>query len=129
MRTGTVGRVVGIEFPIINPSTHRYPIAVSASFGLLHGFGFAAVLRDIGLPQTELPTALLFFNVGVEIGQVLFVLLLLVGFFALRAAYLRVSQAAEAGELHWSALTTPASFVIGSVASYWMIARVAGFWA
>ena len=53
----------------------------------------------------------------------------LVGFFALRAAYLRVSQAAEAGEVHWSGLTTPASFVIGSVASYWMITRIAGFWA
>ena len=112
-----------------NSLTHRYPIAVSASFGLLHGFGFAAVLRDIGLPQTELPVALLFFNVGVEIGQIVFVLALLVGFFVLRAAYLRVSQAAEAGELHWSALTTPASFVIGSLASYWMIDRIAGFWA
>jgi len=111
-----------------NSLTYRYPIAVSSSFGLLHGFGFAAVLRDIGLPQTELPVALLFFNIGVEIGQVLFVLLLLVGFFVLRAAYLRVSQATEAGELHWSGLTTPASFVIGSVASYWMIARIAGFW-
>jgi hydrogenase/urease accessory protein HupE len=44
-----------------NLPTFRYPIAVSASFGLLHGFGFAAVLRDIGLPQTELPVALLFF--------------------------------------------------------------------
>ena len=54
---------------------------------------------------------------------------LLVGFFVLRAAYLRVSQAAVAGELHWSALTTPASFVIGSLASYWMIDRIAGFWA
>jgi hydrogenase/urease accessory protein HupE len=111
-----------------NSLTYRYPIAVSSSFGLLHGFGFAAVLRDIGLPQTELPTALLFFNIGVEIGQVLFVLALLVGFFVLRAAYLRVSQATEAGELHWSGLTTPASFVIGSVASYWMIGRIAGFW-
>jgi len=87
------------------------------------------VLRDIGLPQTELPVALLFFNVGVEIGQILFVLALLVGFVVLRAAYLRVSQAAESGELHWSALTTPASFVIGSLASYWMIDRIAGFWA
>jgi hydrogenase/urease accessory protein HupE len=64
--------------------THRYPIAVSSSFGLLHGFGFAAVLRDIGLPQTELPTALLFFNVGVEIGQLLFIGVLLAGFFVLR---------------------------------------------
>ena len=50
------------------------------------------------------------------------------GFFVLRAAYLRVSQADEAGALHWSALDSPASFVIGSVASYWMITRIAGFW-
>jgi hydrogenase/urease accessory protein HupE len=56
---------------------YRYPVTIAASFGLLHGFGFAAVLRDIGLPQTELPTALLFFNVGVEIGQILFVAVLL----------------------------------------------------
>jgi len=109
--------------------THRYPIAVSTSFGLLHGFGFAAVLRDIGLPQTELPAALLFFNVGVEIGQILFVLALLIGFFALRAVYMRVSQTMNAADVHWSSLTTPASFVIGSVASYWMIDRIAGFWA
>ena len=112
-----------------NSLTHRYPIAVSTSFGLLHGFGFAAVLRDIGLPQTELPIALLFFNVGVEIGQILFVLALMAGFFALRAAYTRLSQATAGDDVHWSSLTTPASFVIGSVASYWMIDRVAGFWA
>ena len=54
--------------------TYRFPITVSTSFGLLHGFGFATVLREIGLPQTELPAALLFFNVGVEIGQIVFVL-------------------------------------------------------
>ncbi len=111
-----------------NSLTYRFPVAVAGSFGLLHGFGFAAVLRDIGLPQTELPTALLFFNVGVEIGQILFVLALLVGFFALRGAYMRMSQTMNADDLHWSSLTTPASYVIGSVASYWMIDRIAGFW-
>ena len=52
--------------------TWRYPIAVSSTFGLLHGLGFAAVLNEIGLPQTELVTGLVFFNVGVEIGQVVF---------------------------------------------------------
>jgi hypothetical protein len=59
--------------------TYRYPIAVSASFGLLHGFGFASVLSDIGLPQTEIITSLLFFNVGVEMGQVLFLLGIILG--------------------------------------------------
>ena len=109
--------------------THRYPIAVSSSFGLLHGFGFAAVLRDIGLPQTELPTALLFFNVGVEIGQILFIGALLAGFFLLRPVFVRVLRSARDSEVHWRSLTIPASYAIGSIASYWMIDRVTGFWA
>ena len=109
--------------------THRFPVAVSASFGLLHGFGFAAVLRDIGLPQTELPTALLFFNVGVEIGQVLFVVALVVAFFALKPALVRLLRSAKHNEVLWSSATVPASYVIGAVASYWMIDRVTGFWA
>ena len=53
--------------------TWRYPIAVSSSFGFLHGFGFAAVLGEIGMPQTEVPLALLFFNLGVEAGQLMFI--------------------------------------------------------
>jgi hypothetical protein len=107
---------------------YRFPVAVSSSFGLLHGFGFAAVLRDIGLPQTELPTALLFFNVGVEIGQILFVMALLIGFVALRPALGRALRAEPGGSVHWSSLTTPASYVIGTLASYWLIERLAGFW-
>ncbi len=109
--------------------THRFPVAVAASFGLLHGFGFAAVLRDIGLPQTELPTALLFFNVGVEIGQVLFVLALASAFLILRPAFVRLLRSARDNEVHRSSLTVPASYLIGTVASMWMIERVAGFWA
>ena len=102
---------------------------VSSSFGLLHGFGFAAVLRDIGLPQTELPTALLFFNVGVEIGQILFVLTLLAAFFVLRPLLVRILRWGPDDAVHWSSLTIPASYVIGSIASYWMIDRVSGFWS
>jgi hydrogenase/urease accessory protein HupE len=109
--------------------THRYPIAVSSSFGLLHGFGFAAVLRDIGLPQTELPTALLFFNVGVEIGQILFIGVLLAGFFALRPVFVRMLRSAQDNSVHWRSLTMPANYVIGSIGSYWMIDRISGFWA
>ncbi len=112
-----------------NSLTHRFPIAVSSSFGLLHGFGFAAVLRDIGLPQMELPTALLFFNVGVEIGQILFVLALLVGFYMLRPVLMRLLLSARDHEVHWSSLTAPASYVIGAIASFWLIDRVSGFWA
>jgi hydrogenase/urease accessory protein HupE len=109
--------------------THRFPVAVAASFGLLHGFGFAAVLRDIGLPQTELPTALLFFNVGVEIGQILFVVALLTAFFVLRPVFVWLLRSAKDNDVHWSSLTVPASYLIGAVASMWMIERVTGFWA
>lgn len=105
--------------------THRLPVVVSGAFGLLHGFGFATALRDVGLPQTELPTALLFFNVGVEIGQILFVLALFAG-----CALLRVSLARQRGTIVWLGLrpAVPASYVIGTVASFWTIERVAGFW-
>jgi hydrogenase/urease accessory protein HupE len=107
--------------------TYRYPVAVSTSFGLLHGLGFAAVLRDIGLPQTELPTALLFFNIGVEIGQILFVLTLLVAFFVLRPP-LKAILRADGDVVNWQELTMPAGYIIGSVASYWLIDRITGFW-
>ena len=108
--------------------TYRYPVAVSTSFGLLHGFGFAAVLRDIGLPQTELPTALLFFNIGVEIGQILFVLALVAGFFILRPLMVRLLRSSKDELVHWSSITVPAAYVIGGLASYWMIDRISGFW-
>ena len=107
--------------------TFRYPVAVSTSFGLLHGFGFAAVLRDIGLPQTELPVALLFFNVGVEIGQILFVLALVAIFLVTRPLLKRLLSAQD-HEVHWTWITTPASYVIGGVASYWLFDRISGFW-
>ena len=107
--------------------TFRYPVAVSTSFGLLHGFGFAAVLRDIGLPQTQLPTALLFFNVGVEIGQILFVLALVAAFLVTRPLLKRLLSAQD-HEVHWTWITTPASYVIGGLASFWLIDRISGFW-
>jgi len=108
---------------------HRFPVAVSSSFGMLHGFGFAAVLRCIGLPQTELPTALLFFNVAVEIGQILFVCAVLAAYFLLKPIMARLLLSARGGEVHWSTATVPANYVIRSIASYWMIDRITGFWA
>ncbi len=54
--------------------TVRYPWVVAFTFGLLHGFGFASALVDLGLPQVDIPWALLFFNVGVELGQLVFVI-------------------------------------------------------
>ena len=53
--------------------TEMWPWIIAFSFGLLHGFGFAGALREVGLPQNAIPVALLFFNVGVELGQLLFI--------------------------------------------------------
>ncbi len=98
--------------------TYRYPVSVAASFGLLHGFGFASVLRDIGLPQTELPVALLSFNVGVEIGQILFVLAVI--------ALGRLSSDVVSGrELQ---LRVAASYLVGTLATFWLIDRTLSFW-
>ncbi len=106
--------------------TWRYPIAVSSTFGLLHGFGFAAVLSEIGLPQTEVPAALLFFNIGVEIGQILFVLGAMVLFFAGRQVF-GIFQTLTFND----ALTRvhrPAAYLVGTLAMFWTIERVSSFW-
>ena len=57
--------------------TERIPWVVALSFGLLHGFGFAGALNEVGLPQSAIPLALFTFNVGVEIGQLMFVFVVL----------------------------------------------------
>ena len=109
--------------------TFRYPIAVSSSFGLLHGFGFAAVLREIGLPQTELPTALLFFNLGVEVGQVLFVGLLVGIAWSLRTLF--QTSHTEFGLLsiiNERQFERLAAYVIGPIAAYWICERIYAFW-
>ena len=106
--------------------TQRLPVVVSVAFGFLHGFGFATVLREVGLPSSELPVALLFFNVGVEIGQILFVLALGAGYVFLRTL---VRWRWDGGGVpDRSRLAVPVSYVIGTVASFWMIERVVGFW-
>ncbi len=105
--------------------TWRYPIVISSGFGLLHGFGFAAVLGEIGLPQTEVPLALLFFNLGVEIGQISFIALLLVGFGGVSrlamVAGLRKSPAQVADFMK------PVGYVVGTLAAFWTVERVADF--
>jgi len=101
--------------------TTRWPWAVSFTFGLMHGFGFAGALAEVGLPQSSIPVALLFFNVGVEIGQLMFVGAVLtvisVGWRA--AQQLRWSQAA------WFWRIAP--YAIGALASFWLVERVAAF--
>ena len=97
-------------------------------FGLLHGFGFAGALREIGLPQKDVPLALLFFNVGVEVGQLLFVAAV-VAVFSLLTRLLRQQGSRDHGPWHSESLIrTPAAYAIGSVAAFWTVQRVVGFW-
>jgi hydrogenase/urease accessory protein HupE len=98
--------------------TERQPWLVAFSFGLLHGFGFAGALSDVGLPANDIPLALLLFNVGVEAGQLLFVAAVLPLAVGLRG----VASAPPA----W--LRPMPVYGIGAVASYWLIARVAALW-
>lgn len=101
--------------------TWRYPIAVSATFGLLHGFGFASALSEIGLPQSEIPAALLAFNVGVEIGQVVFVASLLLVFGLMAQALKRLRFHSYDG---MRAIEKPVTLAVGSIAMFWTIERV-----
>jgi hypothetical protein len=97
--------------------TARYPWLVAFSFGLLHGFGFAGALAEVGLPETDIPLALLVFNLGVEAGQLLFV----AGVLALLWYRRRVVVSAP----RW--LQDVPAYAIGSLAAFWLIQRVAAF--
>jgi len=101
--------------------TQRYPWVVAFTFGLLHGFGFAGALAEVGLPQSSIPVALLFFNVGVEIGQLLFVGAVLGAI----AVGWRVSQRLRLTHPTW--LWRLAPYAIGALASFWLVERVTAF--
>lgn len=91
----------------------RWPALVAFLFGLVHGLGFAGALKEIGLPENNLAAALLTFNLGVELGQ-----LLTVAAAALLWAALRRWPAAARGR-------APVLYAIGSVAAYWSWLRIA----
>ena len=97
--------------------TARYPWVVAFTFGLLHGFGFAGALGEIGLPQNEIALALLMFNVGVELGQILFIVLILAVVFSLNRLWSERPL--------W--LRQMPAYGIGGIAAFWLIERVAGF--
>jgi hydrogenase/urease accessory protein HupE len=101
--------------------TARWPWVVSFTFGLMHGFGFAGALAEVGLPQSSIPMALLFFNVGVEIGQLLFVGAVL----TVIAVGRRVAQRLRLSQPAWVWRIAP--YAIGAVASFWLVERVAAF--
>lgn len=93
------------------------PWLVAFLFGLLHGLGFAGALSEIGLPPTEIPVALLFFNLGVEFGQLLFVAATLAIFAVL---YLSLRKTAAGLFARGEMLVI---YAMGTVATYWTIER------
>jgi hydrogenase/urease accessory protein HupE len=93
--------------------TERFPWVVAFSFGLLHGFGFAGALSEVGVPAQAVPLALLFFNVGVELGQLLFIAAVFGLGSLVRASALRVPKG-------WQ---RAAAYGIGSLAAFWVVQR------
>ena len=99
--------------------TYRYPWIVAFAFGLLHGLGFAGALSEIGLPPAEIPVALLFFNIGVELGQLLFIGALMLLLYAGRKLIggMNWDRVAPAGRIF-------AAYVFGTMATVWFVERV-----
>jgi hypothetical protein len=97
--------------------TARAPWLFAFIFGLLHGFGFAGALAEVGLPDGHIPTALLFFNIGVELGQLAFIVIVLAAGAAIRRFSARLPR--------WALLFPP--YAIGGTATFWLIERVAAF--
>ncbi len=91
----------------------RYPWAVAVGFGLLHGMGFAGALGEVGLPQGQVPLALLSFNIGIELGQIAFILLVLAAGFLVRRS-----------PVDWRTRVEPAAiYLMGGVAAMWCYER------
>jgi hydrogenase/urease accessory protein HupE len=93
--------------------TIRHPWVVAFAFGLLHGFGFASGLSAMGLPKDEIPLALLLFNIGVELGQLAFVLLVVL-----------LERAFRVLEVRWPLpLQRLPGYVVGTLGAFWTIQR------
>jgi hypothetical protein len=105
----------------------RKPWIVAFTFGLLHGLGFAGALRSVGLPDHAIPLALAFFNVGVEAGQLLFVAAVFLLFWLANQSMGGRAAAVGRSFLPGTMLTRAASYVIGTLAAFWLIERTYGF--
>jgi hydrogenase/urease accessory protein HupE len=97
--------------------TQQYPWIVAMFFGLFHGLGFAGALTNIGLPQAEIPIALLMFNLGVETGQIMFLLAVLLVWAIIK----RLNIKWPVNAWKWM------PYAIGSLAAFWTIERIVGF--
>ena len=105
----------------------RKPWIVAFTFGLLHGLGFAGALRAVGLPDHAIPLALASFNVGVEAGQLLFVAAVFLLFWLANQSMGGRAAAVGRSFLPGTILTRAASYVIGTLAAFWLIERTYGF--
>jgi hypothetical protein len=95
--------------------TIRHPWGVAFAFGLLHGFGFASGLAQLGLPRDEIPLALLLFNVGVEVGQLAFILVVVL-----------LERAFRLLQIQWPlVIERLPGYVVGTLGAFWAIQRVA----
>ena len=101
--------------------TQRWPWLVAFSFGLLHGLGFAGALAEVGLPPLSIPMALLFFNVGVEVGQLIFIGMVLGAIAVAR----RIARSLKIDAPSWGWRVQP--YAIGAIAAFWVVQRVAAF--
>jgi len=108
--------------------TEAWPWVIAFTFGLLHGLGFAGALREVGLPQNAIPIALLFFNVGVELGQLLFISLVMAVIIAAVHIGRRVPRTTLSPQfaLNWGEAIS--AYAIGSVAMFWVIQRTVAIW-
>jgi len=100
--------------------TARWPWIVAFSFGLLHGFGFASALVEVGLPSRDVPLALLMFNIGVELGQLAFIAVVLGALSVFKRVRLPSSLQMRSRAI--------ATYAIGSLAAFWLVERVTDFW-
>jgi len=109
---------VARELLLMKPGKRRLseasPWIVAFAFGLLHGFGFAGALKEIGLPQSDVPLALFTFNLGVEAGQLIFV----------GAMVVIYRLAASASPLPFRQMRSLAAYGIGAAAMFWLITRL-----
>ena len=100
---------------IIARQLKPWRVAVVFAFGLLHGLGFAGVLRQLDMPDGQFVTALVTFNVGVELGQLA----------VLAIAFITLGQLARDPHRFRRLVTIPGSLIIACVAGIWSIARIA----
>ncbi|PZM14389.1 HupE/UreJ family protein [Rhizobium tubonense] len=99
--------------------TAERPWLMAFAFGLLHGLGFASALANLALPSGDIPLALLFFNIGVELGQLMFIAAII--------AFVRLLKMVRYPPYVGRNSVIVTSYVIGALAAFWFVERLAAF--